>query len=110
MNRFAPVGRTAPFAQGLSTLAGAAQAGFLPTVPSGHTTGPADSIFLGPLSKARHIMIDGNGYGAAGSSNALDLDAIGAHEVTPNPEPATTAPMLAGPGAPGFIARRRQPR
>lgn len=199
MSRFAPIGRSALFALGLSALAGAAQAGFFPTVLSGNTTGFADSTFLGPpddvflgiggktvtydfgvqavvnrpglvdfnvyevdygavefaaitvwaspdgitftnvsasavavvpiagdeahgsssfarsydlgaLSTARYIMIDGNGDGAAGGTNAFDLDAIGAHEVSPIPEPATTALMLAGLGALGLVARRRQPR
>lgn len=199
MDGFAPIGRSALFALGLSVLAGAANAGFFPTVLSGNTTGQANSIFLGPpddvyvgiggktvtydfgvqtilnrpglvdfnvyevdfgavefssmkvwasddgitftdvsasavalvhivgdekhsnssfarsydlgpLSKARYILIDGNGDGGAGGNNGFDLDAIGAHEVTPIPEPASTALMLAGLGALGYIARRRQPR
>lgn len=67
----------------------------------------ARSYDLGALAQARYIMIDGNGTGGAGSTNAFDLDAIGAHEVTPVPEPATTALMLAGLGVMGLLARRR---
>lgn len=74
------------------------------------STSFAKSFDLGVLATARYIMIDGDGDGPSGSTTGFDLDAIGAHEVTPIPEPATTALMLAGLGALGFIARRRQPR
>jgi hypothetical protein len=68
------------------------------------------SYDLGAFATIRYVRIDGKGSGRAGGTNGFDLDAIGAHEVTPVPEPATTALMLAGLGVVGLIARRRQPR
>lgn len=55
----------------------------------------AASYDLGALTMARYLRIDGNGNGAAGGTNAFDLDAVAALHVAPVPLPAGL-PLLAG--------------
>jgi hypothetical protein len=56
----------------------------------------AKSFDLGAMALARYIRIDGNGTGAAGGTNAFDLDAIGAiNLVSAVPLPAGM-PLLLG--------------
>ena len=50
----------------------------------------AKSFDLGAMALARYIRIDGNGTGAAGGTNAFDLDAIGAINLV------STVPLPAG--------------
>jgi hypothetical protein len=63
------------------------------------------------LAQARFVRIDGNGTGAAGGTNAFDLDAIGAANFTlalPSVPLPAALPLLAG-GLAGlaFLRRRR---
>ena len=66
------------------------------------------SYDLGSFDWVRYVKIDGIGTGRAGGTNAFDLDAIGAHEVTPIPEPSTWAMMLGGLLALAGMARRQR--
>ena len=66
------------------------------------------SYDLGSFDWVRYVKIDGIGSGRAGGSNDFDLDAIGAHEVTPIPEPSTWAMMLGGLLALAGMARRQR--
>jgi len=66
------------------------------------------SYDLGSFDWVRYVKIDGIGTGRAGGTNDFDLDAIGAHEVTPIPEPSTWAMMLGGLLALAGMARRQR--
>jgi hypothetical protein len=63
------------------------------------------------LSEIRYVRIDGDGSGPGGSTNAFDLDAIGAHDVrlvvAAVPEPGTLALIGVGALGLGLLRRRR---
>lgn len=66
------------------------------------------SYDLGTLAWVRYVKIDGTGTGRAGGTNDFDLDAIGAHELQPVPEPASSALMAGGLAVLGGLAARRR--